>query len=82
MPRHLEHEEKFTSFMNWAAFPTATELQQDENERSPESVSGAPFAVQLVRQVNYGPLESKRYFIPSGDGFVEISEKDLIRANF
>ena len=38
-----------------------------------------PFAVQLVRQVNYGPLESKRYFIPAGDedAFVEVAEDDL-----
>lgn len=43
------------------------------------------FAVQLVRQVNYGPLESKRYFVPNGSndgGFIEISEDDLIQANF
>ncbi|KAI8416622.1 hypothetical protein FOFC_02935, partial [Fusarium oxysporum] len=40
---------------------------------------------QLVRQVNYGPLESKRYFIPT-DGtesdFVEVIENDLIQAKF
>jgi hypothetical protein len=44
-----------------------------------------PFAVQLVRQVNYGPLESKRYFIPAKNGenvFVEVVEDDLIQANF
>ncbi|KAJ9144229.1 hypothetical protein NKR23_g6238 [Pleurostoma richardsiae] len=44
-----------------------------------------PFAVQLVRQVNYGPLESKRYFIPTEgeeNEFVEVVEDELIRANF
>ena len=43
-----------------------------------------PYAVQLVRQINYGPLESKRYFIPSGqDGkFVEVNESAMIEANF
>lgn len=43
------------------------------------------FAVQLVRQVNFGPLESKRYFIPlsaATDAFKEVTESDLIRANF
>ncbi|KAK4617894.1 hypothetical protein CLAFUW4_11987 [Fulvia fulva] len=46
---------------------------------------GPPFAVQLVRQVNFGPLESKRYFIPTAgqDGpFKEITEGDLVHANF
>ncbi|KAK2470604.1 hypothetical protein H9L39_17115 [Fusarium oxysporum f. sp. albedinis] len=45
----------------------------------------SPYVVQLVRQVNYGPLESKRYFIPT-DGtesdFVEVIENDLIQTNF
>ncbi|KAI3564215.1 hypothetical protein IWW34DRAFT_812813 [Fusarium oxysporum f. sp. albedinis] len=44
-----------------------------------------PYVVQLVRQVNYGPFESKRYFIPT-DGtesdFVGFIENDLIQANF
>ncbi|KAF7548431.1 hypothetical protein G7Z17_g7064 [Cylindrodendrum hubeiense] len=44
-----------------------------------------PFAVQLVRQANYGPLESKRYFIPvqgKESEFVEVVEDDLVQANF
>jgi hypothetical protein len=45
-----------------------------------------PYAIQVVRQVNYGPLESKRYFIPvkteGKDEFVELVEDDLIQANF
>ncbi|KAK8088429.1 MFS multidrug transporter [Apiospora hydei] len=44
-----------------------------------------PFAIQLVRQVNYGSLESKRYFAPtsaSPSEFVEVAEDDLIQANF
>lgn len=43
------------------------------------------FAIQVVRQINYGPLESKRYFIPRDSThveFVEITEHDLIQANF
>ncbi|KFY20893.1 hypothetical protein V491_03340 [Pseudogymnoascus sp. VKM F-3775] len=44
------------------------------------------YALQVVRQVNYGPLESKRYFV-SGDGgrgaiFNKITEGDLIETNF
>lgn len=44
-----------------------------------------PFAIQLVQQVNYGPLESKRYFVPVEGNeaeFIEIREQDLIQANF
>lgn len=54
--------------------------------RSILSVDSSAYAVQVVQQVNYGPLESKRYFV-SGDGgrgtnFYEITEGDLIQANF
>lgn len=43
--------------------------------------------VQVVRQVNFGSLESKRYFVstPSSAGsvsFREITENDLIQANY
>ena len=83
-PQHLEHESKFKSFMNWAEFPQATSSDGRSDEARFASVDPS-FAVQLVRQVNYGPLESKRYFIPVGGGssdFVEITEEDLITANF
>ena len=46
---------------------------------------GSPYAVQLVRQVNYGPLEFKRYFVPAKgkeDEFIEVNEGELIAANF
>jgi hypothetical protein len=82
-PQRLLHEDMFTAFMNWAAFP---------RESSPEEAGGADhfsanpsFAIQLVRQVNYGPIEAKRYFVPKpeqGAGFVEVLENDLIEANF
>ncbi|KAJ4169621.1 hypothetical protein NW754_005773 [Fusarium falciforme] len=59
-PQHLDHEAKFTRFMAW--------VHKEESESAP--VTGAEstnlndihpsFAVQLVRQVNFGPLESKR----------------------
>ena len=47
-----------------------------------------PYAVQFVRQVNFGAIEAKRYFIPRKEesgaqtGFVEVTEQDLIAANF
>ncbi|KAK8142118.1 hypothetical protein G3M48_009322 [Beauveria asiatica] len=80
-PQHLAHESKFTSFVTWASFPTESRIDYAANLR----VIHAPFAIQLVRQVNYGPLESKRYFIPHADTkdiFDEVVEDDLIRANF
>lgn len=43
------------------------------------------FIVQFVRQVNFGRLETKRYFMPVeqvANEFVEIMEDDLLRANF
>jgi hypothetical protein len=66
----------------WATFPkTVSPSQEALNLVDPKT----PYAVQLVRQINYGPLESKRYFIPSEDkdeAFVEVTEKDLLTANF
>ncbi|KAK4868510.1 hypothetical protein LT330_006712 [Penicillium expansum] len=67
------------------------------SESSPSAVSASffenpdnplPYAVQFVRQVNFGAIEAKRYFIPhpeaNGDRaeFVEITEQDLIAGNF
>jgi hypothetical protein len=44
--------------------------------------------VQFVQQVNYGPVEAKRYFIPVPDSragdqseFLEVTEQDLIIGN-
>lgn len=69
-------------FMLWAKYPRDSVI----STVAVDLLSLKPdFAVQLVRQVNYGPLESKRYFIPSSSsdgGFLEISENDLIQANF
>ncbi|KAH8746886.1 hypothetical protein BGZ57DRAFT_1011139 [Hyaloscypha finlandica] len=45
-------------------------------------VSSAPYAIQLVRQINYGPQESIRYFVPASNGFAEATENDLLNSNF
>jgi hypothetical protein len=69
--------------MSWATFPRVAAPSTSENTNLAELK--LPFAVQLVRQVNYGPVEAKRYFIPvegKEDEFVEIVEADLINANF
>ncbi|KAJ0123613.1 mfs multidrug transporter [Diaporthe amygdali] len=79
-PQALSHESKFIQFMRWANSTTGT----TSSAGSVDLVETAPdFVVQLVRQVNFGPLESKRYFAPTeGDKFVEVSENDLVQANF
>ncbi|KAJ5661195.1 uncharacterized protein N7484_000567 [Penicillium longicatenatum] len=85
-PAHLAHEAKFSPFIAWAK----------RSESSPSAASASFFqdpdrlpsyAVQFVRQINFGALEAKRYFIPnpeesSGGDFVEITEQDLIAGNF
>jgi hypothetical protein len=47
-------------------------------------INNAPYAVQLVRQVNHGPQESIRYFIPAinGTDFTETTEDSLVESNF
>ncbi|OAQ96603.1 hypothetical protein LLEC1_07820 [Akanthomyces lecanii] len=78
-PQRLTHEDKFTSFLKWAAFPRESKVESAAGTRLP----GAGFAVQLVRQVNHGPLESKRYFTPGQENtFAEVDEEELIQANF
>ncbi|RWA04517.1 hypothetical protein EKO27_g10587 [Xylaria grammica] len=77
-PARLDHEAKFNHFMRWAeSDPVAP--------ASGSSLSSeAPYAIQLVRQVNYGPQESVRYFIPLDDSsaFLEVTEDNLLSANF
>ena len=80
-PQRLNHEEKFTNFMNWAKYPQESSLDSEKTPNVAES--NPPHAVQLVRQINFGALESKRYFAPDENGgYDEISEDSLIQANF
>ncbi|KAH7127883.1 hypothetical protein B0J13DRAFT_564663 [Dactylonectria estremocensis] len=86
-PQYLLHQDKFTAFMEWATFPKeATPNDADgDNVKANLVEHPPPFAVQLVRQVNYGPLEATRYFIPvqgKDNEFVEVLGDDLVQANF
>lgn len=47
-------------------------------------VKSVPYAIQLVRQINHGPQESVRYFIPTANDtdFVEAMEDHLLKWNF
>ncbi|EQB46851.1 hypothetical protein CGLO_14069 [Colletotrichum gloeosporioides Cg-14] len=80
---HTDHEVRFTQFMAWAkdSQPTVIEATPkiDSSNRIPL------YAIQLVRQVNYGPLESKRYFVNFADcthSYVEVAEDFLIQISF
>jgi hypothetical protein len=74
--RTLTHEPKFRTFMSWATYPTASTITD-----TPDA-SDVALVIQIVKQVNYGPLESKRYFVQRDEQFVEVTEKWLIDANF
>lgn len=80
-PRRLDHEAKFTAFTRWAHLQKPSAVLDDG---SASIIDSAPYAVQLVRQINYGPQESIRYFVPAGDGsnFLEAAEDDLVKSNF
>ena len=78
-PRQLDHEAKFRTFTRWAGLQTTSMVPADGS-----LVSTAPYAVQLVRQINYGPQESIRYFVPASNSsdFAETEEDDLLTSNF
>lgn len=79
-PRRLDHDDKFTAFMCWATSCKQSAAVDDGST----ILNTAPFAVQLVKQVNFGPQESIRYFVPLIDGsrFTETTENSLIKSNF
>ncbi|KAI1373537.1 hypothetical protein F4677DRAFT_218504 [Hypoxylon crocopeplum] len=88
-PGYLDHEAKFNSFMDWAVFPRESSLATGDEDGGNDKTSlitiKPKFVVQLVRQVNYGPLESTRYFASvegQAEAFIEVTESDLIEANF
>jgi hypothetical protein len=83
-PHIIDNEAKFKSFLNWARESKAASANAVSNASEVLS-SKACFVVQLVRQVNYGPLESKKYFAKTADAvvsFSEVTEQDLIDANY
>ena len=74
----MAHEPKFREFISWGAYPKDSAV--GELTSTP---TDNVFVIQVVRQVNYGPLESKRYFLRTGlNEFVEVDEQWLINANF
>lgn len=75
--RILDHEPKFREFLTWGSYPKDSSIE--DADPSPQHDT---FVIQVVRQVNYGPLESKRYFLRVAPGsFVEVGERWLVEAN-
>ncbi|KAF4535198.1 MFS multidrug transporter [Lasiodiplodia theobromae] len=73
--------------MKWATFPREATAQSTGEQGDKLANLGYPHVIQLVKQVNYGPLESRRYFaVAKGndeeEAFVEVTESDLIAANY
>ncbi|KOC11650.1 hypothetical protein AFLA70_26g004461 [Aspergillus flavus AF70] len=81
-PQGLDQESKFNESLEWARLTVTSEVSSDCDTLSPVP----EYAVQLVKQVNYGPLKSRRYFIPRRDlssvELIEVSEQWLIEKNF
>lgn len=68
--------------MAWANYPKQSTITAGEAAPEPSTTT---LAIQIVKQVNYGPLESKRYFVQcSGinDEYFEVTEQWLVDANF
>lgn len=77
--RTLSHEDKFRAFIAWSQYPKESTITSTDDAPNTDDVT---LAIQLVKQINYGPLESKRYFAKTSEAFVEVPEKWLIDANF
>ena len=65
--------------MRWAEPQTTSLIPVDGS-----LVSSAPYAIQLMKQINYGPQESIKYFVPASNGsdFAETTKNDLLKSNF
>ncbi|KAE8452041.1 hypothetical protein EG329_002206 [Mollisiaceae sp. DMI_Dod_QoI] len=84
-PQILSHEAKFRAFLNQATASAsiATESSADTTLLD----DGTSYVIQVVCQINYGAIEWKKYFahrtsLASPATFQEVTEKDLIQANF
>jgi hypothetical protein len=81
-PTRTDHDAKFEALLAWAKGADTTPEPGTDITKILEDASS--FAIQIVRQVDYGPLEFKRYFTEGveDNAFVEPTEKTLIDANF
>jgi len=80
--QRLLHEDKFTAFVSWAGFPQESQI---DGAIDSGIMSDKGYAIQLVKQINFGPLETTRYFVPGSGApvdFIEVNASALIQANF
>jgi hypothetical protein len=72
--RTLSHESKFRTFTLWASYPKECNITVDL-----PSAADVTFAVQVVKQTNFGPLDSKRYFATTDDDtFIGVPSSGLL----
>lgn len=86
-PQKLTYEAKFTSFIKRAESKAAITAPETPATTITLLNHTSAFVIQVVRQVNYGPIEWKKYFVCANgiDDDVEVhevSENDLIQENF
>lgn len=73
----LGHESEFRQFLSWGRYPKQSSVG------GTVEMTDNTHVVQVIRQINYGLLEFKRYFLKTNSGtFVEVDEKWLINAKF
>lgn len=88
-----DHDDKFNPFIKVASDTTAKNpsTSMAGSSDSNPSANQYPYVIQFVKQVNYGPVEFKRFFAPAASdnasgseskSYIELSEEDLIAANF
>lgn len=85
--RRIDREEKFRSFIDWAK--SLSEVSSNPAESTPEISwdSTSTYVIQATRQINYGALEWRRYFVTvtklgGTSTFHEVKEQDIIDANY
>jgi hypothetical protein len=90
-----DHDEKFNPFINVATENATKECNTPtaSSSASNPSADEYPYIIQFVKQVSYGPVESRQFFAPASSTnistptpeskpYIELSEEALIAANF
>ncbi|KAK4541726.1 hypothetical protein LTR36_007435 [Oleoguttula mirabilis] len=82
--RTVDHEAKFRALLSWAQSTSSSPIGSVQSSVEEMLGDSSSYAVQVVQQVNFGPVETRRYFVAdaASDTFTEISERDLVDANY
>lgn len=83
-PTRTDQEAKFTSFLSWSKSKSSNATFEISSGDSSLLEAPTSFVIQVVRQINHGSIEFKRYFAleAASNTFQEFTEEDLIQANF